>query len=166
MVGLLDREPSRLRITPAFILGLHKNAFQTLFPSWAGSYRDRDVKVGSHAPPRFFEVPALMQHYCEDPESRLSFMGEKPPITNILLEALAFAEGRFLTIHPFRDFNGRIARILLFVLLYRLDLPPVPLMPDQTDREGRKEYFDALAQANLMNWQPLVEIWRRRLGID
>ncbi len=35
---------------------------------------------------------------------------------------LFFAEERFLTIHPFRDFNGRAIRLLLTELLRRLDL--------------------------------------------
>ena len=39
------------------------------------------------------------------------------------LEFLAFAEGRFLTVHPFADFNGRTVRLFLAELLRRLDLP-------------------------------------------
>ena len=36
-----------------------------------------------------------------------------------LLELLAFAEGRFLTVHPFRNFNGRTIRVFLLELLRR-----------------------------------------------
>jgi CRISPR-associated endonuclease/helicase Cas3 len=82
-------------------------------------------------------------------------------VSNVLLEALAFAEGRFLTIHPFYDFNGRVARMLLFALLYRLELPPVQLVPDDAQKPG---YLAALSEADTCNWQPLVEIWRRRFG--
>lgn len=80
-----------------------------------------------------------------------------------LLEMLAFAEGRLLRIHPFLDFNGRVTKMLLFVLLYRLDLPPVQLVPDEKDEKGKKEYFAALAKADIMDWQPLIEVWRKRL---
>ncbi len=54
---------------------------------------------------------------------------------------LAFAEGRFLTVHPFRDFNGRTIRVFLLELLRRLDLPRVELAP-QTET-GRAAYFAA-----------------------
>jgi len=55
--------------------------------------------------------------------------------------------------------------MLLFSLLYRFDLPPVQLVPDEKDEKGKKEYFDALAQADSMNWQLLIEVWKKRFEI-
>ena len=78
-----------------------------------------------------------------------------------LIADLAFAEGRFLFIHPFRDFNGRTARMLLFALLVRLHLPPVPLVPS-TVRE-RKRYLAALAAADSHDYRKLETIWAERL---
>lgn len=101
-----------------------------------------------------------MRRYCEDVEARISSIGSEEH----LIEALAFAEGRFLSIHPFRDFNGRVARMLLFAILYRLDLPPVELIPDEKDKEGRDRYLKALSEADKSDWQPLAEIWKERLG--
>ncbi len=131
MAHILQFKLDELKVTSEFICRLHKDAFGELFPSWAGRYRDKNVTVSKHAPPPYFEVPVLMRQYCEDLESRLSALGEKPPVTDILLETLSFAEGRLLSIHPFLDFNGRVARMLLFALLYRLDLPPVQLVPNE-----------------------------------
>lgn len=88
----------------------------------------------------------------------------KPQVTDTLLEPLAFAEGRLLSVHPFLDFNGRVTRMLLFSLLYRLDLPPVTLVPDEKNEKAKKEYLDALASADNMDWQPLIEVWRKRFG--
>lgn len=80
----------------------------------------------------------------------------------LTFEFLAFAEGRFLTIHPFRDFNGRTIRVLLLELLRRLDLPRVELAP-QTE-EGRARYFTALEAADRFDWQPLISIWKDRFN--
>ena len=113
MAAILNSRPDELTITTEFICKLHRDAFRELFPEWAGSYRDRDVTVGKHTPPHYFEVPVLMRQYCDNLESRLSPIGQKPPVNNILFETLAFAEGCFLSIHPFYDFNGRVARMLL-----------------------------------------------------
>jgi CRISPR-associated endonuclease/helicase Cas3 len=162
MASLLNKSAAELLITPEFICTLHKNAFEVLFPVWAGQYRDRNVTVGKHMPPPYFEVPLLVRQYCEDLEARLSALGDAPPITNILLEALAVAEGMFLTIHPFLDFNGRVARMLLFALCYRLDLPPVELVPIQKQKE---DYLFALSEGDKLNWQPLIEVWKQRLGV-
>ena len=163
MAEIIDCKPTELIITPELICKLHKDAFGGLFPSWAGRYRDRDVVVGKYNPPHYFEVPVLIKQYCEDLEYRLSLVGPKPPLSDILLETLAFAEGRFLNIHPFLDFNGRVARMLLFTLLYRLNLPPVQLVPDEKDRQGRTEYLAALSSADNLDLQPLISVWKRRL---
>ncbi|MEW6571736.1 MAG: Fic family protein [Nitrospirota bacterium] len=164
MAQLLQLKPDELTVTPEFICKLHKDAFGELFPSWAGRYRDRNVTVSNHTPPQYFEIPVLMRQYCADLESRLSIMGAKPPVTNSLLETLAFAEGRLLSIHPFLDFNGRVARMLLFALLYRLDLPPVQLVPDEDSENEKTEYLNALSEADYFNWQPLI-IWEKRFGL-
>ena len=82
--------------------------------------------------------------------------------SDLMLELLAFAEGRFLTIHPFRDFNGRTIRLFLVELLRRLDLPEVVLAAES---DGEKQaYFLALEAADRLDWRPLVEIWTKRFG--
>lgn len=166
MVSLLEKAPDELKVTPEFICDLHRDAFDGLFPSWAGRYRDRNVKVGNYEPPPYFEVPVLMRGYCDDLEFRLVSVDASAPVSEQLIEALAFAEGRLLSIHPFRDFNGRVTRMLLFALLRRFDLPPVPLVPDETVKDETALYLDALSEADRMNWQPLMAIWRKRLGLE
>ncbi len=78
-----------------------------------------------------------------------------------LLETLAFAEGRLLSIHPFLDFNGRVTRLWLREVLRRLDLPPVDLVP--TIPEDEPPYFNALRAGDTLNWKPLTAIWRQRI---
>lgn len=80
----------------------------------------------------------------------------------LALEFLAFAEGRFLSIHPFRDFNGRTIRVILAELLRRLDFPLVNLAPD--NEEARALYFAALETADRCDWQPLIAIWSQRIA--
>lgn len=165
MTAILTYKSHELIITSEFICMIHKNAFGEIFPTWAGKYRDRNVTVGKHCPPSYFEVPVLMRQYCDDLEARVSAMGSKPDANDLLIETLAFAEGRFLSIHPFLDFNGRVIRMLMFALLYRLDLPPVPLVPDENNAEDKTDYFNALSNADQFDWQPLIAIWKKRLGV-
>jgi len=78
----------------------------------------------------------------------------------IILELLAFAEGRSLSIHPFQDFNGRTIRVFLTELLRRLDYPMVDLAPDT--EADRARYFAALEAADHNDWEPLITIWKNR----
>ncbi len=101
----------------------------------------------------------LMRDYGLDLQARWAVASAE--LSELTLEFLAFAEGRFLTIHPFRDFNGRTIRLFLSELLRRLDLPEVELAPE--DEGSRALYFTALEAAVQQDWQPLVEVWRARL---
>lgn len=165
MASLLEKSSYELKVTPEFTCELHKDAFEGLFPSWAGRYRDRNVKVGDYEPPPYYEVPVLMRRFCDDLEFRFSSPAANPPDPSVLIEAFAFAEGRLLSIHPFRDFNGRVTRMLLFALLCRFDKPPVRLVPDEKDSAETDEYLNALTEADRMNWEPLIAIWKKRLGL-
>jgi len=83
-------------------------------------------------------------------------------LSDLTLELLAFIEGRFLTIHPFSDFNGRTIRLFLREVLRRLDFPRVILEPDTAT--GRASYFTALEAADRSDFPALVDIWRDRLS--
>ena len=130
-----------------------------LTPDWAGRWRTIAVVVGSHEPPQPHEVPLRMHDYEADLSARLRTLADH---SELLPETLAFAEGRLLSIHPFRDFNGRVTRLFLPWLLRRLDLPPVDLVP--ADPAATEAYLTALRAADRLDWQPLAAIWEQRLA--
>lgn len=72
-----------------------------------------------------------------------------------------WADWRFQWIHPFKDFNGRVGRILLVALCYKLNLPPANPAADDA---SRTQYFDALRQADRGDFAALNEVWMERLG--
>jgi CRISPR-associated endonuclease/helicase Cas3 len=102
----------------------------------------------------------LMQDFSADLLAR--WPAASAVVGDLTLELLAFAEGRFLSIHPFRDFNGRAVRLFLLELLRRLDLPRVVLAPAQESE--RQAYYLALEAADRSDWQPLVAIWQTRFS--
>lgn len=138
---------------------LHRWICGDLVPEWGGKWRVIEVAVGNLTPSASHLVPQHMRDYGRDLQARWSTSEEDPTLT---LELLAFAEGRFLTIHPFQDFNGRTIRVFLLEILRRLDFPRVVLAPQ--DEEGRAHYFKALEAADRNDWQPLIEIWKERLA--
>jgi len=140
------------------IVSLQRAICESLTPQLAG-FRTVDVVVGSHTPPGFFEVRVRMCEYANDLGARLAGLADSDD--ELLLELLAFAEGRLLSIHPFADFNGRVTRVFLRLLLRRLVLPNVRLVPDEA---GTPQYLEALRAGDRMNWAPLKEIWRGRFS--
>jgi CRISPR-associated endonuclease/helicase Cas3 len=142
------------------IRDLHRRICADLVPDWAGKWRDIEVRVGRLEPPAPYQLPMLMRDYALDLQAR--WEAAVTGSSSDTLEFLAFAEGRFLTMHPFRDFNGRTVRLFLSELLRRLDLPAVELAPEA--EEARQSYFRALEAADVFDWQPLCEIWDARLS--
>ncbi len=140
------------------ILDLHRRICMDLVPEWAGKWRDIEVTVGRLKPALPFQLPMLMRDYGLDLQAR--WQAAAAEFSDLTLEFLAYAEGRFLTIHPFRDFNGRTIRLFLTELRRRLDLPRVELAPES--EAERAAYFTALEAADAHDWQPLTVIWNSR----
>jgi CRISPR-associated endonuclease/helicase Cas3 len=125
----------------------------------AGAWRNVAVVVGGHHPPLPHEVPLMMRNYGADLvvqwEDACSCDNEH------LLEMLAFAEGRLLSIHPFRDFNGRVTRVFLREILRRLGVSGISLV--STESAARQIYLESLAAADQQNYRPLANIWKVRI---
>lgn len=100
----------------------------------------------------------LMRDYADNVQARLP----GADTLELQIELLTYAEGEFLHIHPFADFNGRAVRVLLSELLVRLDFPPIEVAVERgTPRFG--EYTAALAHYDNGRTGPLAEFWGERL---
>lgn len=154
--------PDQITITPEWICQLHQALAGHLFPDWAGRYRDVNVQVGTHTPPHFYEVPGLMRLFCDDLAERLRHVTAPESSASEMTDLLAWADWRFEWVHPFKDFNGRIGRVLLAALLYKLALPHVETAPLESD--ARRRYLDALRAADTGDLGPLTELWLHRLA--
>lgn len=146
-------------IDEQLFLDLHQQICGELTPDFAGRWRKQEVVVGAHHPPLPHLVAQAMREYALDLQARI----ETLPLVadDRLLESLAFAEGRLLSIHPFTDFNGRTTRVFIDWLTRRLQLPDVDPTPDAG--AATEQYLAALRAADRVDWQPLMAIWRERL---
>lgn len=75
---------------------LHEILGKYLEKNWVGKWRDCIVRVGGFTPPPPQEVPRLMKNYIKNLDNMNSWT----------------AYNEFEKIHPFRDLNGRVGRLL------------------------------------------------------
>ena len=129
----------------------------------AGAWRTISVQVGNHVPPQPWEIPARMRNYVDNVNARM--LGADT--FELQVEALAYADGELLHVHPFEDFNGRATRAVLIELMGRLDLPPVEVSVERGS-PAFGSYAKALAEYDNGRMPPLVEFWDARLqrGLD
>ena len=75
---------------------------------------------------------------------------------NKIVEQAAWIHHAITQIHPFRDGNGRTARLAANLVLERYGLVGISI---KIERENKNRYRQALVQIDSMNdYQPLIEI--------
>lgn len=135
---MLDLAQKRADITLETILDLHSAVVGENSPI-AGTLRDERVFIrGSlHVPPNYVKVPRLMDEMiaraCDDQST-----GAHP------VAVAARLHFDLLTIHPFKDGNGRTARLLQNLHLIREGYVPILIGPQE-----KGAYFDVLQSAQI-----------------
>ena len=127
-------------VTPVFIQKIHTIGFKWIFPEMGGKFRAIDVTVSAHTPPKFYFVPQLMIDFCQDIKIRLAHLPsiDDAEFLDKFIKFLAWMHHKFLWIHPFQDYNGRIGRLLINIILLNLNFPPIELKVETT--KGRKKF--------------------------
>lgn len=155
---LKKSQAGKLPLTPNFIKKIHQVGFGWIFPVMSGKFRTIEVTVSKHLPPKFYLIPQLMIDFMKDLKVRIEHL---PKIGNDkfiieLIALLSWAHHKFLWIHPFQDYNGRIGRLLNNVILLNLNLPPIELKVETI--LGRKKYVTALQKADKGDYGDLEKI--------
>lgn len=144
----LIKKNEKIKVTPNFILKLHEISFGWIFPEWAGRYRKIQVTFSDKEAPQYFQLPELVHNLCNDLEKQLNHLPKIDDEDFIfeVVKLLAWFQHRFVFIHPFQDYNGRIARMITSFILLSLDLPPIELKAET--EEDRKGYLTAMQKAD------------------
>lgn len=138
--------------TDVNIRKLHKNMFGKVW-RWAGTFRATGKNIGVEA----YQIAPELKNLCDDVDAWIEFSSYPAD------EIAARFHHRLLFIHPFPNGNGRHARLATDVLLTKqLHVKPFSWgrtsIGKNTDKEGtvRKEYINALREADKGNYQALI----------
>jgi len=121
---------------------------------WAGNYRQVNVGKGRFAFAAAAQIPRLMQAFECDLLSRYT------PCNGMARDqvtiALAETHVELMLIHPFREGNGRVGRILATLMALQAGLP---LLDFSSIRGKRKQQYFAAVRAGLDRlYQPMENI--------
>lgn len=144
--------------TPKFIQDLHRELFAGMDGYDPGQLKTDQNGIRDETTGRFIFV-------CTPPERTKAeldalyawFQDAKEAQIEAVVVGTWFAE--FEAIHPFRDGNGRIGRLVSLILLKKLGLQNAPLVPlDARLYRTRDKYYEKLAATNTgKNWH----VWNR-----
>jgi len=139
----------KTKITPELIQDIHREGFGFIFPDWAGKFRTIDVTVGDYEPPHYSKITILVKNLCDDLEERLKHIPSPENEEQFLAEVislLAWFQHRIVWIHPFNDYNGRIARLLTNFLVLNFGLPVLEIKAGTG--QDRQRYIKAMKEAD------------------
>lgn len=144
------------RFTAADICQWHKQWLGDVYP-WAGEYRQVNISKGNFVFAMAAQVPRLMQEFERKELVRFT------PCTfdNLedVLEALATTHCELVLIHPFRDGNGRLSRLLSQLMALQAGLPLLNF--SVIKGKQRENYFAAVRAGMERNYVPMIEVFRK-----
>jgi cell filamentation protein len=108
------------QFSAADICHFHKTWIGEIY-EWAGKYRQVNITKGGFTFATASRIPSLMKEFEQNQLTRYTpcaFKNREKVIT-----ALAETHAELLLIHPFRDGNGRVARLLATLMALQAGLP-------------------------------------------
>jgi cell filamentation protein len=122
----LSRFAASHRFTAADVCDLHKHWLSSIYP-WAGAYRNVHIGKGGFMFAAAGQIPRLMAEF----ETKIlsAHTPCKNMNTNDLARALAITHAELIIIHPFREGNGRCARLLALLMAMQSGLPTLDFSP-------------------------------------
>lgn len=142
------------RFTAADVRAMHRLWLGSIY-SWAGEYRRVNLSKGRFPFATAEHIPRLMDDFEKGP------LRVYTPCTfedlEEVIRGLAVVHTELLVIHPFRDGNGRVARMLSTLMAMQADYPPL----DYGSIRGRQrqEYFAAVQAGLDKNYGPMERMF-------
>jgi cell filamentation protein len=123
--------------------------------SWAGHYRQVNVKKDEFSFAAAAQIPRLMTDFEAGPLRRHTPC--RPTSFDRLAAALAEVHVELVLIHPFREGNGRAARMLAVLMGLQAGLPAFVF--DKLSGRKRHEYFAAVQAGLDRDYDPMAKLF-------
>ena len=124
---------------------------------WAGQYRSLNMSKGDFLFASSDQVPKLMDELDRD------ILSVRTPCAGMsedqLAEAIAIVHVELILIHPFREGNGRLSRLIANVMALQTGRRQL----DYTSWDENKEKYFAAIQAGLSDYGPMKGLVRQAL---
>ena len=142
------------RFTEKDVCRIHKVWLGRIY-SWAGQYRHVNMTKNGFTFAGARVIPDLMQNF--EKEILTKFTPCHFKTFNEIIHALAVVHAEFVLIHPFREGNGRLGRLLVILMGLQAQLPPLDF--GELVGEKRQEYFRAVRAGLDKNYEPMEKVF-------
>lgn len=143
------------RFTAQDIGLLHRQWLGNIY-EWAGEYRRVNISKGGFMFAMATQVPRLMDEL--DRKILATYTPNRFTHPDKVAEAMAITHCELILIHPFREGNGRISRLLATLMALQAGLP----LLDFSDIKGqtRQAYYMAVQASMTNDYAPMKRIFQ------
>ncbi len=152
VLGTIHASHAAMPFTPGLVLQLHRDLFRYT-DAQGGAWKSTNNTITERHPDgtevvRFETVPAFQTAaYMEQLHRRFEQLWKDDTVDRLLLIAAYVLD--FLCVHPFLDGNGRMARLLTLLLLYRAGYGVGRYISlERVVEDSRESYYDTLYQSS------------------
>lgn len=156
VLSLIHENYRYMPISKNTILTMHNQLFKYSGDNWGGQFKDINNKIiakyaDGHEevrfnPPDAFLIPELIDQLSAAYNAAVNNQTLSP-----LLLSAAFVFD-FVSIHPFRDGNGRMSRLLMLLTMYQLGFEVGKYISLEKIIEDSKETYYEVLQASSRGW--------------
>jgi cell filamentation protein len=146
------------RFTPADIRRLHRMWLGSIYP-WAGNYRTVNIGNGGHQFAQAPLIPRLMANFGKEALRRHTPCGDTAHST--VARSLAEVHAQLVFIHPFRDGNERLARLVSILMATQAGVNALRL--SALAGAGKRTYAHAIHAAMTRDYAPLESLFASAL---
>ena len=151
---LLDEFDKDHRFSANDLLEIHRRWLGSVY-AWAGKYRQVMMSKGNLT----FAAPAHIPRLMADFEKEI--LAKYTPCTfesrQKIVTALAIVHTELVLVHPFREGNGRVSRLLATLMALQAGLPFLDF--SGFEKERREEYFAAVRCGLDRNYEPMEKVF-------
>jgi cell filamentation protein len=159
-VALFNEFPVDQQITENDLCEWHRSWLGSIY-EWAGNYRTVTMSKGGFPFAAVPRLPKLMQNFDRQ------YLQKYTPCDEMerdgLVNAMALCHVEFIIIHPFRDGNGRLGRLLTTVMALQSGMPPLDFELIEKDK-GR--YIEAIHAGHAGDYEPMKLIFSEILNFS
>lgn len=138
------------------ICEMHRQWLEGIYP-WAGNYRQVNIGKGGFQFAMAHAVPTLMAELERNQLRKYTpCLFEKQ---DDIVSALAEVHVELMLIHPFREGNGRLGRLLATLMALQAGLPLLDF--SEFDGARREEYFAAVRAGMDMDYRSMERLFKK-----
>ncbi len=154
MVELVGTYDEQRRFTASDIRDIHRRWLGEIY-EWAGEYRQVNVSKEDFPFAAASRVPSLMDEFERGALARHTPCNYKGKVD--VSCALAETHVELVLIHPFREGNGRLARMFSILMALQAGLPPLDF--SLIAEEKKQAYFAAIQAGLDKNYEPMERLF-------